>query len=70
MVQHATLNLYGVGAKISMNSTNESNRNFNDHFMNNSYNITEKHSKAISIEKLSLITVEIVETREGCLINM
>jgi hypothetical protein len=37
----------GVGAKISMNSKNEGNRNFNDRFINNSYNITEKHSMVI-----------------------
>jgi len=35
----------GVGAKVSMNPKNESNhnRNFDDHFTNISYNITEKH---------------------------
>ena len=37
----------GVGAKISMNSKNDSNCNFNDHFMNNGYNITEKHLMVI-----------------------
>ena len=30
-------------AKVSMKGKNESNRNFNDHFMNNNYNMKEKH---------------------------
>jgi hypothetical protein len=32
----------GIGAKTSMNCNNESNSNFNDLFMNDGYNITEK----------------------------